>query len=110
MPGGCTSPASEAVFTIRPDPCSFSIGTNARVPRTTPNRLMSKIHCQSSSEHCSMRPPPATPALLTRMSSPPHSAATQSRAAAQSSSEVTSRTRCTTSPTELSEGDSAIAE
>ncbi len=52
------------MFTIRPEPCAFSIGTNARVPRTTPNRLMSKIHCQSSSEHRSIRPPPGDAGIV----------------------------------------------
>src|SRR4051794_41587846 len=90
MPGGCTSPAKEAVLTIRPEPCAFIRGTNARVPRTTPNRLMSKIHCHSSSEHSSMRPPPATPALFTSRSRPPHLDSTQSRRSEEHTSELQS--------------------
>ena len=46
--------------------------------------------CHSSIPATSMRPPPATPALLTRPSRPPQRSSTQARALAQSSSEVMS--------------------
>ena len=90
MPAGCTSPASEATLTIWPDRCCLNIGTNVRVPRTTPNRLISVIHCHSSMLATSTRPPPATPALFTSTSRPPQFSVTHASAAAQSSSERTS--------------------
>src|SRR5262249_44320139 len=91
IPAGCTSPATEATLTMRPARCRLNIGVNVRQPRTAPSRLTSTIHCHSSSPATPIRPPPATPALLTSTSSPPQCSSTQSRAAAQSSSDVMSR-------------------
>ena len=72
------------------DPCSLNSGVNVRQPRTTPSRLISTIHRQSSIGTTSMRPPAPTPALLMRMSRPPQCSTTQDSAFSQASSSRTS--------------------
>src|SRR6476661_5131006 len=93
MPGAWTRPASEAVLTRCPLPCSLKRGVKVRQPRTTPSRLMSTIQRHSSIVATSMRPPAATPALLTSRSSPPHVPRTWASAAAHASSLRTSSGR-----------------
>src|SRR6478672_3038227 len=93
MPGAWTSPASEAVLTMWPLRCSLSSGVKVRQPRTTPSRLMSTIQCHSSIVATSMRPPAATPALLTSRSRPPHVSRTWASAAPHASSLRTSSGR-----------------
>src|SRR6478672_12235370 len=65
MNGAAFSPASDAVFTTCPSPCSTSRGTNDRMPCTTPMRLTPIVHSQPASGTSQVRPPaPPTPALL----------------------------------------------
>src|SRR5579884_379532 len=64
MSGAETNPASEAVFTTWPSPCSMKRGTKARMPFTTPKRLTPSTHFQSVSVTSHIGPPMPTPALL----------------------------------------------
>src|SRR5260370_8021432 len=66
-------PAIEATFTILPPPCSSIDGTAARQQRNTPIRStpMTAPHSSGVYSHVGLAGP-ATPALLTSTSSPPH--------------------------------------
>src|SRR5258708_14332710 len=73
MLGFPSLPAIEATFTILPPPCSSIDGTAARQHRNTPIRStpMTAPHSSGVYSHVGLAGP-ATPALLTSTSSPPH--------------------------------------
>ena len=59
------SPATEAVLTMWPSPCSMKRGMKVRVPWMTPQRFTSMTHCHSRSDSSQgARVEPETPALL----------------------------------------------
>ena len=92
-----TSAARDAVFTIAPSSWSRSRGPNARMPCTTPMRLIPTTHSQSASgpAHASCGIPP-TPALLHTTCAVPNRSKV---AAASSSTEAASATSVTTAST-----------
>src|SRR5579871_1428152 len=69
--GGDVSPATDAVLTTWPSPCSTRRGTNTRIPCTTPHRLTPRIQRQSASGTVQIGPPVPTPALLWRRCTAP---------------------------------------
>src|SRR5260370_22579634 len=73
MLGFPSLPAIDATFTIRPPPCSSISGTAARQHRNTPikSTSMTAPHSSGVYSHVGLAGP-ATPALLTNTSSPPH--------------------------------------
>src|SRR5579862_2796781 len=95
-----TSPATEAVFTMCPSCPSASIrGTKERTPCTTPMRLMSSVHFQSSIVAVQMGPATATPALLkTRWTAPNFSQALAASASRSPGFETSQRMHSARTP------------
>ena len=67
MNGPATRPAIDAVFTTCPSSCCMRIGTNARMPWITPQRLTPSTHSHVESGASHDSPPAPTPALLHAM-------------------------------------------
>src|SRR5207302_1687151 len=87
------STIAEDMFTIEPERCAIIVGTTARDMRNTP-RAFTRITCSHRSRLVSSTSPtPAMPALLTRTSMRPCSAAVAAASARVCSSSATS-TRC----------------
>src|SRR6204780_4958952 len=63
-------PNTLEMLTMRASSLALRRGRKARVIRTTPQKLMPNSHSKSSSAISSNAPPSATPALLTRRSTP----------------------------------------
>src|SRR4051794_22382579 len=92
-------PYTLEVLTIAPSPCSTRIGRNARVPCTTPRKLMSCSQSSSSGTASSTLEVTATPALLKTAASGAGSHSRTSPANfSWSSASRTSSTRVSTRP------------
>src|SRR6516164_2745221 len=80
-----------------PLPRSSMCGRNARMPRTTPSKLMANDHSQSATEICSSAPRSTTPALFIAISTCPISrsavAPRRSTSASLDTSQCTARAR-----------------
>src|SRR5215469_4844073 len=94
-----TRPNTLEVLTITPSFCSTRIGRKARVPLTTPPKLIRRSHSSSPGSASSTEEATATPALLNTAAS---GAVSHSRTSAAkrtwSSASRTSRTRVSTCP------------
>src|SRR5712692_565066 len=86
------------MLTIRPPPRFFMWGMTRRDMRTAPMTLRSQSACQVSSSTFSKAAAAEVPALLRRMSTPPHCATTALTSPSQSAARLTSATWASTCP------------
>src|SRR5262245_30746462 len=94
-----SNPNTLEVFTMTPSSCSTRIGRNARVPLTTPQKLVWNSHSSSSGTASTTVDVTATPALLnTAASGAGSQARTSSAKRSWSAASRTSRTRRSTGP------------
>src|SRR4051812_27319477 len=94
MNGAAFRPASDAVFTMWPSPCSIMRGTNARIPWTTPIMFTPIVHSHPASGTSHVSPPaPPTPALLHAMCAVPKRSNVEFAKACTWSSSLTSHTQ-----------------
>src|SRR5262245_15590009 len=97
-----TRPSCDEMLMMEPPPARRMAGMAARVPRNTPLAFTSITWFHSLTVVSSMRLPPPTPALLTRMSSLPKRSIVRDTARSQSPSSVTSsRTKRASPPCAL---------
>src|SRR5665648_724861 len=92
-------PAADEMLTIAPPPAAFMSGTTAFMPSIGPVTLTAATRSNSALAMVSTGPYDSTPALLTSTVTGPNAACAASTAAAQDSSDVTSRcTKIAASP------------
>src|SRR4051812_11862675 len=94
-------PAVEEMLTIDPPPLSRMAGAPVFMPRKAPTRLIDSTFMKCSTvESTSLVNAPSTPALFTRMCSPPYASTVSRTASCQLASDVTSSvTNTASSPT-----------
>jgi hypothetical protein len=93
VPNPPLAPKIELMLTTLACADAFNTSAAALVPRKTLVCVIAMVRSYCSSEVVSITSTSPTPALFTRMSSPPNSVRTASIAAVQSASLVTSRRR-----------------
>src|SRR5881296_1392786 len=96
--GNGALPPTVVMLTMRPPPRCFMWGITRRDIRTAPMTLRSQSACQRSSSTFSKAAAAEVPALLSRMSTPPHCATTASTSRSQSAARLTSATWASTWP------------
>ncbi len=74
MNAGANKPATDAVLTMWPSPCSISKGRKTRRPCSTLHRSTSITRFHSSTSNPATIPPPPTPALLHTTCTAPNAA------------------------------------